>query len=280
MWDHSSEFNNLKLFVLLLSLVLSHCSLIDDHTVFASVRQDDVPCTFIYQESYWDLTPLRNSPNGWEGSDVDYTYYLNFCAEVESKAECATSDKQGGLCQYRKTGEFMHSISSWSYPPENLPVWQPLDGSPSNGLLIIFSNGDVCAYNGHAYPRDLNLRLICDPNAGTGGAYTITVSANPPCTYTLQFRTAVACPGPIPKSVTGLSGGWIFIIILIVVIPVYCVLGCIYNRKRKGTTGMVESIPNVEFWKDLPSLVKEGCQFVYQRVRNKIRGGGEYETIK
>jgi len=240
------------------------------------VGENDVPCTFISGENYWDLSPLKKDPSGWPGTDSSFTYSLNFCADVSSDPGC--SAVKGGLCQFRENPtNFEHSLASWTSPGV---TWELLNNDPKQGLAIAFTNGDVCMSNGKPLPRYVYLNLICDPTAGNGGAYTITVSSNPACTYTIPFRTALACPGPIPKPVTGLSGGWIFLIIFVVFIPVYCVFGCIYNRKKKGTTGMVESIPNVEFWKDLPSLVKDGCMFVYHKIRQLLCRGAAYEPLK
>jgi hypothetical protein len=42
-----------------------------------------------------------------------------------------------------------------------------------------------------------------------------------------------------------LSGGWVFIIILCVVIPVYVAGGCLYKSQKLGATGM-DKCPNVE----------------------------------
>src|SRR4051794_30612584 len=62
-----------------------------------------------------------------------------------------------------------------------------------------------------------------------------------------------------------LSGGWIFIIILSVVVPLYVVGGCVYKHQKLGATGM-DKCPNVEFWRDLPSLVKDGFAFTYAKL--------------
>jgi len=72
-----------------------------------------------------------------------------------------------------------------------------------------------------------------------------------------------------------MSGGLVFIIILLVVTPVYIVVGCIYKAKTKGTTG-IESCPNIDFWRDLPGLVKDGFRFVIGKCRG---GGGSYQTV-
>ena len=47
-----------------------------------------------------------------------------------------------------------------------------------------------------------------------------------------------------------------------------------YNIKRKGTSPGMESMPNAGFWRDLPSLVKEGGGFAISKVTGKGGGGG------
>lgn len=68
---------------------------------------------------------------------------------------------------------------------------------------------------------------------------------------------------------------------MLVVATVYVVVGCTYKWKRQGTTG-VESCPNVDFWRTLPGLVKDGCVFSFQRARRLCggTGGGSYEQVK
>lgn len=83
-------------------------------------------------------------------------------------------------------------------------------------------------------------------------------------------------PGPAPAPGTasaGLSFGWTFVIILSCSMVVYVGGGIVYNRKRRGTTGVLDSCPNGAFWRDLPSLVKDGGSFVVDKMR-KGRGGG------
>jgi len=80
---------------------------------------------------------------------------------------------------------------------------------------------------------------------------------------------------------TGTSGGTVFLIILMVLIPVYIAGGCIFMRKKRGTVTMKESCPHYEFWSAIPGLVKDGCIFsakktkvLYQRC---FVGGGDHD---
>jgi cation-dependent mannose-6-phosphate receptor len=65
---------------------------------------------------------------------------------------------------------------------------------------------------------------------------------------------------------------------------VYVVAGCVYKSQKLGATG-VEMCPNVEFWRDLPGLVKDGCAFTIAKCKALCAGGGSasggntYETM-
>ncbi|VEN36422.1 unnamed protein product [Callosobruchus maculatus] len=59
----------------------------------------------------------------------------------------------------------------------------------------------------------------------------------------------------------GLSGGSIFLILLLVFLTIYLVGGGLVLYFIRGARG-VEVIPNVEFWRNLPSLVKDGLIFL------------------
>jgi hypothetical protein len=85
------------------------------------------------------------------------------------------------------------------------------------------------------------------------------------------------CSGGCGKkpSSGGLSGGDVFLIIFFVGFAVYFIAGAGYNyyRQKEG----IELIPNVEFWRDLPFLCKDGVMFIV----NKITGGsGGYSSVE
>jgi hypothetical protein len=72
-----------------------------------------------------------------------------------------------------------------------------------------------------------------------------------------QFRPQFA--------VTTVVVGWILIAILIVAFLMYFFGGMIYNalKRKKG----VEVIPNVEFWKDLPFLLRDGVLLIWDGIK-------------
>jgi len=79
----------------------------------------------------------------------------------------------------------------------------------------------------------------------------------------------------------GLSGGWIFIILLLTLTPTYFGAGFYLNRK-KGLEGS-EAIPNIGFWREFPTYVSTGCQVSLAATKSfiaKIRGQEETTTYE
>lgn len=106
---------------------------------------------------------------------------------------------------------------------------------------------------------------------------------------TTQTYTVV---GPPSKNVSsGLSGGWIFIIILIVLTFVYCVGGMAYNYKynlqnadvegEETSTGghyiqlAKELVPNKDVWSQVSTYTMTGCRVSWNYTKgiyNRLRG--------
>eukprot|EP00479_Gromia_sphaerica_P009012 TRINITY_DN3663_c0_g1_i2.p1 TRINITY_DN3663_c0_g1~~TRINITY_DN3663_c0_g1_i2.p1 ORF type:complete len:143 (-),score=40.68 TRINITY_DN3663_c0_g1_i2:310-708(-) len=105
---------------------------------------------------------------------------------------------------------------------------------------------------------------MCDP-AATGDTYT-TTSDNFQCDWTFSVDSPFACAGSGGGGGGGVSGGWVFVIILLVCSFLYIVVGFLYKTRSKGTSG-AESIPNIEFWRQLPGLVKDGCSYTWGLIR-------------
>jgi len=106
---------------------------------------------------------------------------------------------------------------------------------------------------------------------------------NHQCYFVGVMKSKYACPSRNTGK-SGLSGGSVFVIMFFVVGAMYFGGGIAYKYKRKGTTG-IESIPNIDFWRTLPGLVKDGCRYSWQKacvayhyIRDRIEsrsGGGE-----
>eukprot|EP01126_Amoeba_proteus_P005153 TRINITY_DN11702_c0_g1_i70.p1 TRINITY_DN11702_c0_g1~~TRINITY_DN11702_c0_g1_i70.p1 ORF type:complete len:157 (+),score=25.75 TRINITY_DN11702_c0_g1_i70:542-1012(+) len=98
--------------------------------------------------------------------------------------------------------------------------------------------------------REGMVQITCDPNAGIMDDIQCTSSNGRLDAYKATFRSSLACPLP-----DTLSGGSIFMIILLVLLVVYWVVGLLVNRFYFGETSF-EVLPNLAFWTSLPGLVK------------------------
>jgi len=72
-----------------------------------------------------------------------------------------------------------------------------------------------------------------------------------------------------------MSGGVVFIIIVLVGAVFYVIVGCAYNKFAKGTAGAKETCPQGDFWFNLPANFIEGFRF----TKRKICGGGDYDKL-
>ena len=108
----------------------------------------------------------------------------------------------------------------------------------------------------------MQIDFTCSESAGAGmPSYTMEVNLN----YFFTWTTSAACPeggsgsgGLIGK--TGLSGGSIFLIILLCCVVIYLVAGIVFKKVRMQAHG-VEMIPNIDFWSSLPGLVRVSFLF-------------------
>lgn len=76
----------------------------------------------------------------------------------------------------------------------------------------------------------------------------------------------------------GLTGGGIFLILFFVGGTTYFASGFAYQYVRQEKRG-TEAIPHVEFWKDLPHLVKDGAVYSAHTVRTKVAEVRGYSTV-
>ena len=84
--------------------------------------------------------------------------------------------------------------------------------------------------------------------------------ATSPATFVLS--TSVVC------AASGLSGGDVFLIIFFVGGFLYVAVGALVKHKRYNATGK-DMMPNIDFWQDLPHLLKDGFRFTFQKCCGK-----------
>jgi len=106
-------------------------------------------------------------------------------------------------------------------------------------------------------------------------ATTLNPCANFPYGATKDFTIVLKNPSGSKGAGGSMSGGTIFILIVLCGSVVYVAAGCAYNKFAKGTSGAKETCPQGDFWFNLPGLFVEGFRF----TKRKICGGGDYDKL-
>ena len=106
--------------------------------------------------------------------------------------------------------------------------------------------------NGGELPRQVHVVFLCDPDQKdlVAGAKQ---NSTDDCDYEVYIRTKYACTKkvapcgsvPQPEDGTGLNGGVVFLIVLLVLIAVYIVGGYLINKFVFHKT----EFPNLQFWR-------------------------------
>jgi len=227
----------------------------------------------------YDLTGLKDATKGADQQTRDAggnTYYYRPC-QVLQETQCAiASDPSPAVCQKdtRKIPQF-HDCGSM-----NQVSWSARSQGENTGFKIQFKGGEE--------DRMSDVEFVCDHNANPGTFVTASPAENPTHFYHLIYTTKFACPqggdggdgggggGGDGGDDGGISGGWIFIIILICLTVVYLVGGVLWNRFRRDLRGL-EMIPNYHFWVALPGLVIAGNIYLWRKARGLC--GASYDTV-
>jgi len=214
-----------------------------------------------YDLSWFTQQGTHPPMKGTTGGDI-YKYEFQVCGTGFSCGTVACSTNNAGSCQ--SWADFM-TPGSQACAGQSAP--QNLLGLPDGkGVSLSYVGGDT--YQGNA--RKTNINLNCAPDETGWGTVFFDDSRQSELIFTVTISSPHACPGGGGSE--GLSGGSVILIILVVVIPIYLVGGMVFNKVRRNATG-VELIPNLEFWKVVPGLVKDGFLFIIRR------GQGSYANV-
>jgi hypothetical protein len=220
--------------VLLICCALSVCSATNIEQTFKNNLNAIAGCGV---PGVVDLSSLQSSSD-LTYSDTTYSYYMNVCGNVHFD-KCETGAM---ACQYVPSQKIANTLAYFNTNPTG--QWSLMGNSTNpTGVQAVYTNGPANCFP-NSQVRTLNLFFPCQSQADT----SMTV-VNNGCSYTITYGTPAACSGGSgsgKSSSSGLSGGWIFIIVLLVSFVLYISLGCLYKSKKLGATGS-ERCPNVDF---------------------------------
>lgn len=222
----------------------------------------------------YDLTPLTRTAGrpDYVGKDkIDDLYYMNVCSNVqEVPKECKSYRKEVRAPVYQvRNNSYCHWLGL-----ESSHRWDYIEpGSPYVGVQISYSNGEICEEGVH---REVRMQFYCDHMSRLGSIADYYVTQEEPCVYVITFPTPYGCP-----KAQSLSKGWVFVICYVLVVAAYVVGGVAWNVHKGATLG-VEALPHLDFWRQVPDLVKDGVALTVDWVlvalgRREPRHGGSFE---
>lgn len=198
----------------------------------------------------------------------NYKYNYQFCQPTKL-AGCGTGATQPAVSQAKPDGTNCISVG---YMP---PSISELPNKAGVNIQYINTVDNKCG-PAKDVQRTSNFVLLC--NKAVEYLF-LNITEPGVCQYTFTASTKHACPGGSPgpspgKKGEGLSPGSIFLIAFFVSAVVYLIAGAAVKWKMYSATG-VDMVPNIEFWSQLPGLIRDGCLF----VKNKITGKLGYSSL-
>lgn len=181
-------------------------------------------------------------------------------------------------------------VANWGQGYPTYSRIQASAGAPKGGVDMAYHNGKPCNSPSKP-PRIAHIQFICDEavkgplSAGSDGTQACSEPG-----YTFVYPTIYACPGHAGDGgdsggtvtvSTSLSGGWVFIIILLVSVFIYVVAGLAYNKKRND----IWQCPQWDFWKTVPGLVFAGFGATFNCIKGlfgkgSTKSGAGYDEIE
>jgi hypothetical protein len=264
-------------------------------TYFVSVQSQ---CTADWNGQNVDISALGQIPDS-TASDTDecsggmgYTYAAAFCRAVSAETSQGCNTASANFCQTNC------AVGNGNGCPKPLAYPVSLMSQTTYSFLTDGDGNQIgVTMTGYNTPNQMDKQGIASvycPNAPGAPAATTATSSDFPvgstkCNgHTIVLTSQAACNLVSGKGHSnsknggggGLSGGWIFCIILFVTVPVYFAVGCGLNY-HKGSRSCGELTPNYAFWSAIPALMKDGAVFTWRKLRGLCgaKSTGTYETL-
>jgi len=218
----------------------------------------------------YDLSAMKHSspPDYTEKSASDpYEYRCNVC---HSTVQSCAGDFTGLATQWNAGGSCIAVLGRQNpvFGGVNRPTLEYLDEEkPEEGVSLVYYNGDLC-YTVVSYEREIRYNIHCDKSTK---AELVSISEPRACQYVFEFKSKAGClfesqDSKAKRAAKKAFSPQKYLIWTGLLLALYCVLGACYKRRLQGTD-WTSSVPNKEFWLDLPALVSDGVSFSLTKVR-------------
>lgn len=237
------------------SVLLSVLIACQFHTIVSRKceKLNNCACDFDDGSGMLDLSPLSKTDGNplfqdLASSEDDFLYSYNPCGAF-TEANCF----KVAACQYSPYYLLGYDVGV----PDKVSFQY-------DGLNVIAN------YVSQDGSRQSFVTLVCDPKATTP---RLDVTGETTTTqYYMTLTSAAVCPVPSPsKNGEGISGGSVLLIVFFTLLVVYLAAGVTFNKIKRQASGK-ELVPNLSFWTEVPSLIRDGCKFSFGLVCRKRSG--------
>lgn len=142
--------------------------------------------------------------------------------------------------------------------------------SGSNWVMLEYKGGGNYSQSCGKSERKVMIMIVCNQDAPRPPVMKFVEENNEKtedCYYLFQLEDASVCAAP-DAPISYLSSGSIICIVFFSFVAIYLVGGFVIQRFFRGARG-ADQIPNVEFWKELGSLIADGCDLVCRCGRER-----------
>ncbi|KAL9656299.1 hypothetical protein ABK040_007912 [Willaertia magna] len=200
-------------------------------------------------------------------SKLNYNFYINICDDAKKQCNGA---KYGGIalgpddaCATHFTGPTTES----NYKIELLDSTQP-----EKGVKLTVSGGEV--FMGRAESMVVNMN--CD-SSKEELTFIKEDFLEKSIVYQFNLNSKYGCivTNDLPLGQFGVGG--LLLVLSFVALLLYFIIGGVLLKFKFQKTG-IEIIPNVNFWKDLPFLLKDGVMLPVDLIKQYTNKGAYQEV--
>ncbi|EKX53992.1 hypothetical protein GUITHDRAFT_150118 [Guillardia theta CCMP2712] len=249
-------------------ILLTAVLLLESQSALADIAE----CTHTFPDgNKFDLSPLRR-PRGvrdWYADDRNGNmYYFNVCGDANQVPEACVSMQKAVRSPVFQVSNDNNCF--WLGKLKGMD-WELIDDSePAAGIELYYFDGERCQ-SGRS--RDVRIQFFCDPDAGVGKPLDFFVLEED-CHFSITWPSKYGCP----VSSGSFTSSWFTVFLIL--FTVYTVAGCAYNVKYRGTQIGIESMPNLNFWKEVLSGLYNMLILVKNKVGQMIgRKSSEYQRF-
>ncbi|XP_016922397.1 uncharacterized protein LOC108004181 isoform X4 [Apis cerana] len=201
-------------------------------------------CMFSNGQGY-DLSPLSNSSLIATDDLTNFTFYYHPCMNIPLGNKSTDCYKGVSLCAVHNNHTFSLGKA------EETKIIVEIDNTKPPVFILRNENNSITT-----------IALACCNKLCSTHLYinSINIDKNE---YHLILTSSYACK---TTQIKGLSTGSILLIYFFILTGIYFIGGTIILKFLRGATGW-EMVPNHEFWRNLPSLVKDGVVFTFNCCR-------------